>query len=123
MKKVESTVEQLQSAIVEAIRNKKGKQIAILDMRALESVPCPMFIIAQGNTNTQVTAIADEVEDYVRKNVGEKPLAVVGQENAEWIAMDYADIIVHILQPQAREFYDIEHLWGDAKLTLLPDEE
>lgn len=123
MKKTETTVEQLRDAVVEAIRNKKGKQIAVIDMRTLESVPCPMFIVAQGNTNTQVSAIADEIEDYVRKQTGEKVLAVVGQENAEWIAMDYVDIIVHIFQPSPREFYDIEHLWGDAKITLLPDED
>ncbi len=123
MKKTETTVEQLKDAIIEAIRNKKGKHIAIIDMRTLESAPCPMFIVAQGNTNTQVSAIANEIEDFVRKQTGEKVLAVVGQENAEWIAMDYADIIVHIFQPQLREFYDIEHLWGDAQIMLLPDED
>ena len=123
MNKTETTVEQLRDAIVEGIRNKKGKQITIVDMRALESVPCPMFVIAQGNTNTQVSAIADEIEDFVRKSIGEKVIATVGQDNAEWIAMDYGDIIVHIFQPQVREFYDIEHLWGDANITNLPDEE
>ncbi len=123
MNKTETTVEQLRDAIVEGIRNKKGKQISVIDMRALDSVPCPMFVIAQGNTNTQVSAIADEVEDFVRKSTGEKMIATVGQDNAEWIAMDYGDIIVHIFQPQVREFYDIEHLWGDAHITNLPDEE
>ncbi len=123
MNKTETTVEQLRDAIVEGIRNKKGKQITVVDMRALESVPCPMFVIAQGNTNTQVSAIADEIEDFVRKSTGEKVIATVGQDNAEWIAMDYGDIIVHIFQPQVREFYDIEHLWGDANITNLPDEE
>ncbi len=123
MNKTETTVEQLRDAIVEGIRNKKGKQITVVDMRALESVPCPMFVIAQGNTNTQVSAIADEIEDFVRKSTGEKVIATVGQDNAEWIAMDYGDIIVHIFQPQVREFYDIEHLWGDANITNLLDEE
>ena len=123
MNKTETTVEQLRDAIVEGIRNKKGKQITVVDMRALESVPCPMFVIAQGNTNTQVSAIADEIEDFVRKSTGEKVIATVGQDNDEWIAMDYGDIIVHIFQPQVREFYDIEHLWGDANITNLPDEE
>lgn len=123
MKKIEPTLEQLRDAVVEAIRNKKGKRIAVLDMRSLDSAPCSMFVITQGNTNTQVAAIADEIEDFVRKTVGEKVLATAGEENAEWIAMDYGDIIVHIFQPQVREFYDIEHLWGDAGTTLLPDED
>ncbi|MCM1034905.1 MAG: ribosome silencing factor [Paludibacter sp.] len=112
----------LTSAIVEGIRNKKGHRIVVVDMSELESAPCRCFVIAEGTSNTQVAAIADEVEDYVRKSVGDKPIAIVGQDNAEWVAIDYVDIIVHIFQPQTREFYDIEHLWGDAKITMLPNE-
>lgn len=112
----------LTEAIAEGIRNKKGRNIVLVDMSALESAPCRCFVIAEGNSNTQVAAIADEVEDYVRKTLHEKPFAVVGQDNAEWVAMDYSDVIVHIFQPQTRAFYDIEHLWGDAKITMLPDE-
>lgn len=111
----------LQEAIVEGIRNKKGHDIVVVDMTQLPSAPCRYFVVATGNSNTQVGAIADEVEDYVRKTLKEKPIATVGQENAEWIAMDYVDIMVHIFQPSVREYYDIEHLWGDAILTPLKD--
>lgn len=112
----------LAKAIVEGIRNKKGRKIVLVDMGELESAPCRYFVIAEGTSNTQVAAIADEVEDYVRKGVGDKPIAIVGQDNAEWVAIDYVDVIVHIFQPQIREFYDIEHLWGDARITMFPDE-
>lgn len=112
----------LTKAIVEGIRNKKGRKIVLVDMGELESAPCRYFVIAEGTSNTQVAAIADEVEDYVRKSVGDKPIAIVGQDNAEWVAIDYVDVIVHIFQPQIREFYDIEHLWGDARITMFPDE-
>lgn len=112
----------LAKAIVEGIRNKKGRKIVLVDMGELESAPCRYFVIAEGTSNTQVAAIADEVEDYVRKSVGDKPIAIVGQDNAEWVAIDYVDVIVHIFQPQIREFYDIEHLWGDARITMFPDE-
>ncbi|MBR1809848.1 MAG: ribosome silencing factor [Paludibacteraceae bacterium] len=103
--------------IVEAIQNKKGQNITVIDMRKLDVKPCDWFVVAEGGSNTQVTAIADEVEDFVRKETREKPLAYVGRDNAQWIALDYGDAIVHIFQREARQFYDIETLWADGKIT------
>ncbi len=105
--------------IVEGIENKKGHRIVVMDMRQLAVAPCQFFVIAEGTSNTQVAAIADEVEDFVRKETREKPAAMVGLEVAEWVALDYGDAMVHIFQREAREFYDIEHLWEDAEqLTI-----
>ncbi len=109
----------LTDKIVEAIQNKKGQNITVIDMRKLDVKPCDWFVIAEGGSNVQVTAIADEVEDYVRKELKEKPLAYVGRDNAQWIAVDYGDVIVHIFQREAREFYDIESLWADGKQTMI----
>ena len=78
-------------------------------------------MICQANSPTQVEAIAGSVSDTMREKLREKAFGVSGLENAYWIAMDYGDIMVHVLQPEAREFYDLEHLWADAKLTELPD--
>lgn len=118
----EISTDQLAAAIIEGIRNRKGHRIVKVDLRKLEEAPCELFIIAEGNSSTQVCAIADEVEDYVRKETREKPMTVAGIENAEWVAMDYGQIIVHIMQREPRAFYDIENLWEDGVVTELPDE-
>lgn len=79
------------------------------------------FVICQGNSPTQVEAIAESVGDICRKETGEKPVGVNGLGNNQWVAIDYVDVLVHIFMPEAREFYDLENLWEDAKLTELPD--
>ena len=113
--------EQIVNAIVEGIQNRKGHKIVTVDLTALPEAPCSYFVIAEGHSSTQVCAIADEVEDFVRKSLRVKPFVVDGVENAEWIAMDYGQIIVHIFQREPRAFYDIEHLWEDGKLKEIPD--
>lgn len=108
--------------IVEAIQNKKGQNITVIDMRKLDTKPCDWFVIAEGGSNVQVTAIADEVEDFVRKETKEKPSAYVGRDNAQWIALDYGNVIVHVFQRDARQFYDIETLWADGKIVNIEEQ-
>lgn len=107
--------------IVEAIQNKKGQRIVTIDMRKLSPKPCDWFVIAEGGSNVQVTAIADEVEDFVREQTKEKPIAIAGRDNAEWIALDYGNVMVHIFQRAAREYYDIEQLWADGIIKQIED--
>jgi ribosome-associated protein len=108
------------SCIVEGMQEKKAKNIAVVDMTALDA-PCRFFVICEGTSSTQVTSIADTMRDFVQKNIRQKPFAYDGYENAQWIAMDYGTAIVHIFQRQTRQFYDIEHLWNDAKIDYIPD--
>ena len=91
------------------------------DLKGLGSSVCDYFVICTGNTNTQVSAITDSVWEGLIEKVGYKPYAVDGQRNSQWVAMDYGEVLVHIFQPEVRAFYDIEHLWADAKLTAIPD--
>jgi ribosome-associated protein len=107
--------------IIKGMQERKAKKIVVVDMTNLEERACDYFVICEGSSNTQVMAIADEMEDYVRKSVREKPFAIAGRENAEWIAVDYGDIMAHVFLPESREFYDIEHLWEDAHLIEVPD--
>ncbi|MDR0939966.1 MAG: ribosome silencing factor [Mediterranea sp.] len=107
--------------IKEGIQEKKGKNIIIADLSDIEDTICQYFVICQGNTPTQVSAIVDSVKEYARKGAGSKPFGVDGLRNAEWVAMDYADVLVHVFLPETRAFYDLEHLWEDAKLTPIPD--
>lgn len=107
--------------IVEGIQDKKGKGIVVVDMQKLGNSICDYFVICQGNSPTQVSAITDSIEDTVRINCKKKPYSIDGLRNSQWVAMDYGDILVHIFLPDVRKFYDIEHLWADATLTEIPD--
>jgi ribosome-associated protein len=113
--------EQLLDKIVEGIQEKKGEKIVTVDMSLLENYVCRYFVICQGKSNTHVSSIADSVKDYVRKQIQIKPFATDGYANAHWIAMDYGDIIVHVFQPEFRDFYRLESLWADAVITIVPD--
>ncbi len=112
-----TSTEQLVDTIVEGIQEKKGTNIAILDMREIDSSICQFFIICDGDSNTHVDAIGNSVEDYVRKKINDKPFHIEGKENAEWILVDYVDVVVHIFQKPIRNFYNLEGLWADAKRT------
>ena len=107
--------------IKEAIQEKKGKDIVIADLSKIEGTISQYFIICTGNSPTQVEAIAESIGDMAREQLHEKPAHVVGLENAQWVAMDYSDVLVHIFLPDVREYYDLEHLWEDAPLTRIPD--
>ena len=107
--------QQLVNAITEGIQDKKGKNIVVADLTNIGDIIC------QGNSPSQVQAIAESIGESARLKAHAKPVAVDGLRNAEWVAMDYTDIIVHVFLPQTRDFYDIEHLWADAQLTSLPD--
>lgn len=111
----------LLETIVKGIQEKKGSNIVIVDMSQLDGTICKYFIICQGGSPTQVDAITDSVEEFARINSGEKPVRVVGRENAQWIAMDYTDVMVHIFLPDARDYYKLEELWQDAPTTQVPD--
>ena len=107
--------------ITEGIQEKKGKNIVVADLTHIGDTICKYLVICQGDSSLQVGAIANSIKDFTIKNDKQRPLAIDGETNAEWIAMDYADVIVHIFLPERREFYNLEHLWADAKLTNIPD--
>ena len=108
-------------AIKEGIQEKKGQDIVIADLTEIDGSIAKYFIICQGGSPTQVEAIAGSVGDIVRKNLKEKPVNVAGLGNDQWVAMDFVDVLVHIFLPEVRAYYDLEHLWEDAKLTHIPD--
>ncbi|MDO4228639.1 MAG: ribosome silencing factor [Capnocytophaga sp.] len=112
----EVTSNQLISNIIAGIEKVKGNDITIMDLRGIENTVCDYFILCNGTSNTQVNAIAGAVQKTVSQAEGHiKPWHVEGESNAEWILIDYVDVVVHIFQKRIREHYDIEGLWGDAK--------
>lgn len=114
--------EKLIDEIVNGIKEKKGRKITIVDMSKLEA-PCQYFIICEAPSNIQILAIDDYICKTVRKNTGEKPSAVEGEGNASWVVIDYGNVMVHIFEPEMRQYYKLERLWSDAKLTDIPDED
>ncbi|MDH5414718.1 MAG: ribosome silencing factor [Flavobacteriaceae bacterium] len=113
------SADQLITEIVRGIEKVKGLNINILDLREIENTVCDYFIICEGNSNTQVNAISGSIQKTVSKAIKDKPWHVEGEANAEWILLDYINVVVHVFQKQIREYYDIESLWGDAKITTI----
>lgn len=112
---------QLVDNIVAACQEKKAKNIVIINMANLPGAICRYFVICQGNTPTQTTAISEEILDSVKKKAHERPVTIDGMREGRWIGIDYGTVIVHIFLPELRDFYDIEHLWEDAEMEIIPD--
>ena len=111
----------LADIVINAIHEKKGEQVVKIDMRPINSPVADFFIVCQGTNRTQVEAIADSIDEEVRKAIGIRPSHLEGRENAEWMLIDYFDVVVHIFQPETRGFYKLESLWADADITDVPE--
>lgn len=108
----------LLQAIIDGIEEKKGENIKTLNLQKMQGSICDYFVICQAESNIQVIAIADSIIETVRKKTGEKVAYSEGYENAQWILLDYFNIIVHIFQSNYREFYNLEGLWADAEVQI-----
>ena len=107
--------------VLESIDDKKGNDTLVIDLRKFDNTIADYFVITDATTNVQVRAIADNVQKKLSKTLKTKAFGVEGESAAEWILLDYGDIIVHVFQRPVREYYDIESLWEDAE-TIKPDE-
>lgn len=107
--------------IVAALQDKKGHRVTIADLTHIDDTICQYFVICTGNSPSHVQALAQNVGEEVLKQMGQHPVGVSGMKNSLWVAMDYADVMIHIFLPEEREFYDLEHLWADAEITQIPD--
>ena len=103
--------------VIKGIEDVKGENISIIDLREIENTVCDYFILCDGTSNTQVSAISASIQKNVSKSLKDKPWHVEGESNAEWILIDYVNIVVHVFQKQVRQFYNLEELWGDGKIT------
>jgi ribosome-associated protein len=100
--------------IINAIQDKKGEHIVSLDLRKIPEAVADFFIICQANNNNQLRAIADNVEMEVKKKCDELPFKHEGRQAEQWILIDYVNIVVHVMLPEPRKFYQLEELWSDA---------
>lgn len=113
--------EDIINLIIEGIQERKGRGITLVDMKKVDGATIDGFVICQGNTPMQVTAIADSVREYLQKEAGIKPYNYDGYRNAQWIVIDYGEILVHVFTPDTRQYYNLEELWSDADITAVPD--
>ena len=113
----ETDSKQLVDAIVSAMEDKKGLDIAYIDFTNASNTVARFFVICHGSSNVHVDTLADGVIDGVRESLDTKPWNKEGYENAEWILLDYADVVVHIFQENSRHFYNLEDLWADMEIT------
>jgi len=117
VKQPELTTEELNDLIIDSIQDTKGKKIVKLDLRQLEDAPTDFFIICEGDSNTQVKAISENVYKRVKKEGYTLPSHMEGTQNAHWICIDYFSTVVHVFYPETREFYELEELWSDAAIS------
>lgn len=115
--------EKLVDTIIEGIREKKGREIVSLNLTKLENVVSEYFIICHADSNIQVNAIANSVEEFSKKKLNIPVWHKEGFENSQWILLDYVSVIVHIFQYEHRKFYNLEDLWADAEIKSIIDKQ
>ncbi len=103
--------------IIKAIQDKKGDKIVSLDLKKIPEAVSDFFIICEASNNIQLKAIADAVEEAVKKNCGELPYRHEGRRGEQWILIDYVNVVVHVMLPEPRKFYRLEEMWSDGSIT------
>jgi ribosome-associated protein len=109
--------EKLSEIIVEGMKEKKAQDIVVMDLREIKNAIADFFVICSGTSETQLDAISDSIEEFVYKYAHQETWHKEGKENKEWILLDFVDVVANVFKKQTREFYSLEQLWGDAKLT------
>jgi ribosome-associated protein len=120
-KKKGTDSEKLSKAIVKGMQEKKASEIVVMDLREVKNAVADFFVICSGNSDKQLEAIADSVDEEVFKALKEKPWHIEGKNNKEWMILDYIDVVSHIFKKDKRQFYALEKLWGDAEITEIED--
>lgn len=121
-KKKEISSEELSQLVVHGMLEKKAVDIVVMDLRQIHNAITDFFVICSGNSDTQLDAINTSVDEEVYKVTGRSPWHKEGRQIKEWILMDYVDVVAHIFKKDRRDFYDLESLWGDAKITEIDEE-
>jgi ribosome-associated protein len=107
--------------IVIGMQDKKAFDIVVMDMTKIKGALTDYFVVCSANSDSQVDAIYQSIDEKVFQNVKEHPVRKEGFQNKEWILMDYVDVVIHIFRKDKRAFYAIEDLWGDATIKEIPN--
>lgn len=115
-------VTEIVACIIESIKEKKGEEIVTIDLTKLENTITDYFIICHGNSNRQVDSIAEGIERKLKTDYNEHVFYKEGVQQAEWILLDYFNIVVHVFQKDIRHHYKLEELWADGEITTVSNE-
>ena len=107
----------LSECVADGMLEKKASNVVVMDLRAVKHAVADFFVICNGNSHAQIDAISQSVEENVHKHSKQNPWKREGQQNKEWILLDYVDVVAHIFNKEKRVFYGLEELWGNAKIT------
>jgi len=113
--------EKLSSTIVKGMQEKKAVDIVLMDLRKVKNAVADFFVVCSGNSDKQLDAIADSIDEQVNKDLSENPWHIEGKNNKEWMILDYTNVVAHIFRKDKRSFYALEKLWGDAEITTIED--
>ena len=116
-----NTAQSLAAAAVDAFVDKKGRDIAVMDLRGISGV-ADYFVICTGDSDVQIKALADAVQESIRKNMKERPWHTEGYDHLQWVLLDYVDVVAHVFAGERRSFYDLERLWGDSTIETVPED-
>ncbi|WP_425390401.1 ribosome silencing factor [Ekhidna sp.] len=107
--------------VVDGMLDKKGMDVVVMDLRDVKHAIADYFVICSGNSDTQIDAISESIEEQIHKKSKQNPWKREGKENKEWILLDYVDVVAHVFNKEKRTFYGLEELWGDAKITRIEE--
>lgn len=120
-KKKVADSEKLTKSIVKGMQEKKASDIVVMDLREVTNAVADYFVICSGNSDKQLEAISDSVDEVVYKDLKEKPWHSEGKNNKEWMILDYINVVTHVFRKDRRQFYSLEKLWGDAVISEIED--
>src|SRR6187551_1530090 len=113
--------EKLSETIVKGMQEKKATDIVVLDLRKVKNAVADFFVICSGNSDKQLDAISESIDEFVFKKIKENPWHSEGKNNKEWMLLDYINVVAHVFKKEKRNFYALEKLWGDAEITRIED--
>ncbi|MCA6077973.1 ribosome silencing factor [Fulvivirga sedimenti] len=111
----------LSDIVVKGMQEKKASNITVMDLRQVKNAVADFFVICSGNSDTQLDAIAESVDNEVSKQLAQNPWHREGTQNKEWVLLDYVDVVAHIFKPDKRKFFGLENMWGDATIHQIED--
>ena len=120
-KRKNANSERLSDVIVKKKKKKKATDIVVLDLRKVKNAVADFFVVCSGNSDKQLDAITDSIDEQVYKELKENPWHVEGKNNKEWMLLDYIDVVAHVFRKDRRDFYALEKLWGDAEIIEIED--
>ena len=116
-----SEAEKIVDKVIDTLDYYKGIDIIKIDLRRIENCFCSFFVVCHGSSSTQVASLSDNVYETINNELGEKPIHVEGERQAQWVVMDYGNVVVHIFQKEQRDYYQLEEFWMDAEITKVEE--